>query len=723
MERNLMKKLTKELKDQIFEHCKQSKDSAEGPRTEYLAKWLEANKFKNCELPFATFFGEDLPAGIVPYVEPVLRETIKEALPQLLDSFTSDKRLAVNFRSRGWNNNQKRNDLITANINKIFLDEQDGYGKIEKTINEALNPGSAFNKVFVDENTYHEEATAEDWIELAEFAAMLAEGWHIDPPASFGNQKRGNVKGFEWKTETNKFTDPQSGQKVSQPLISIRGSIPLIKRDKKIITDFVEAKDLWFDTTNGDDFNKSRYICHRILTTVGEAELKGYDPEKLKEAALNDKDIMIDEYIENATVGDHFDNNSVDPKERKIYLYEHYINSSLLSSKGEVRKYQVVATNSEVLEVNEIPFFPFVHCKKEIVIGAFYGRGFFEDAKPYQIALTKKARQAERNADNATFGRYLAVKGQYNRESLLNHRPGAIIEQMTLGSVDRMPHQELGQTFAYSYDKLQESSDKALRRGFGSANLEEIPPIATATVAMGVYQDAQRGMLLSKTIARTYLNPLFSLIYETMRSEGWPLTDENGQVVEGVELPALYDLTVDVNTKGDDAAQVMQLQVMGQILQMVAPLQASYLSDKNKYEWLKLACKSADLDASALITDPASIPEDAHAQQMQKEAEALQHIGLKHQLQGVILNNWKVAAEINELEQKAHSTISNEAIQHEESLAKIQGIMSTAKTQADANQIKAAETTVKADSVDKEYHLGLIGHAKDITSPVVNGVR
>ncbi|EDR5805974.1 hypothetical protein ATY61_004610 [Salmonella enterica subsp. enterica serovar Saintpaul] len=721
MERNpTLKKLTDDLKSKVFAHCEQSKSSAEGPRQEFLAKWVEAHKYKNGELPRATFMGEQFPDGVTPYVEPVLREAIKEALPQLLDSFTSDKRLAVSFRSRGWNNNQKRNDLITANINKIFLDEQDGYGLIEKTINEALNPGSAFNKVFVDESTYHETATLKDWVELAEFAGMLSEEWKIDPPSAFGSKKSGDVKGFEWKQSKNEFTDPQTGQKVSQPLILIRGTIPLIKVDRKIKAEFVEAKDLWFDTSNGDDFNKSRYVCHRVLTTVGEAELKGYDKEKLAAAALNDKDVMIDEY---ATTGDHFDNNSVDEKERKIYLYEHYIYSSLLHEKGEIRQYQVIATQHEILEVNEVPFFPFVHCKKEIVIGSFYGRGFFEDAKPFQILETKKARQADHNADLSTYGRYLAVKGQYNRESLLNHRPGAIVEQMSAGAVDRLPHSELGQSFAYSYDKLQQSKEQSLRRGFGSANLEEIPPIATATVAMGVYQDAQRGMLLSKTIARTYLNPLFSLIYEIMRSEGWPLDDENGQVVQGVEMPSLYDLTVDVQTKGDDAAQVMQLQVMGQILQMVAPLQASYLSDANKYQWLKLACKSADLDAESLITDPATIPEDQHAQQMQKELQSLQHIAAKHQLQSVILANWKTAAEINELEQKAHSTISGEAIQHEESLARIQGIVATAKNQADANAVKAQEVGVKDKAVNYETILAAHKHAADITAPQVNGVR
>ncbi|EOG8337664.1 hypothetical protein ACLIX5_004462 [Salmonella enterica subsp. enterica serovar Bredeney] len=715
-----MKKLTKELKDQILAHCEQSKATAEGPRQEYLNKWIEAHKYERGELPATTFVGEAIPKNVTPFVEPVLHETIKEALPQLLDSFTSDKRLAVSFRSRGWNNNQQRNDLIINNLNKIFLDEQDGYGTIEKTIKEALNPGSGFNKVFVDEKDYHDQAdTKETWYELSEFAAMLAEEWKIDPPSDFGTKKTGKVKGFEWKTETNKYTDPQSGQKVSQPLIFIRGVIPLVKHEKKIKVDFVEAKDLWFDTTNGDDFNKSRYICHRILTTVGEAELKGFDPEKLKEAALNDKDVMIDEY---ATTGDHFDNNSVDPKERKIYLYEHYIYSSLLNDNEETKRYQVIATLNDVLEVNEIQFFPFVHCKKEIVIGAFYGRGFFEEAKPFQIALTKKARQAEANADLATYGRYLTIKGQYNRESLLNHRPGAIVEQNSAGAVDRLPHQELGQSFAYSYDKLQESADRTLRRGFGSANLEEIPPIATATVAMGVYQDAQRGMLLSNTIARTYLNPLFSLIYETMRVEGWPLEDEKGQVVQGVEMPSLYDLSVDVQTKGDDVAQVTQLQVINQTAQMLAATQASFLSDENKYNMLKFMCKAADLDADLYLTDPAT-QVDQHAQQMQKEKEAIEHMMFKRQPQTQILNDWKLAAEINEIEQKSHKTISDEATSHEESLARIQGIMSAAKTQADAVQVKAGETMVKADSVDKEYHLGLIGHARDITAPQVNGVR
>lgn len=716
-----MKKLTEELKLQIFEQCEQSRSSAEGPRTEYLSKWVEANKYKNLELPTTTFVGENLPKHITPYVEPVLRETIKEALPQLLDSFTSDRRLAVSFRSRGWNNNQKRNELITANINKIFLDEQDGYGLIEKTINEALNAGSAFNKVFVDEKTYHEEATVSEWIEIDEFMSMLADGWQIDPPADLATDKKGSYKGFEWKTQTNKFKDPQTGQDAEQKALLIKGKIPLVRNEKKIKSEFVEPKDLWFDTSNGDDFSKSRYMCQRILTTVGEAELKGYDKDKLAEASLDDKDLYADEYT--GTLGDFFDNNSVDPKERKINLYEHYIYSSLLDNKGESKKYQVIATGNDILEVNEVAFFPFVHCKKEIVIGSFYGRGFFEDAKPYQIALTKKARQAETSADRQTYGRYLAVKGQYNRESLLNNRPGAVIEQMALGSVDRMQEHELGQSFAYSYDKLQESADKALRRGFGSANLEEIPPIATATVAMGVYQDAQRGMLLSKTIARTYLNPLFTLIYETMRFENWPLEDENSQTVQGVEMPSVYDLYVDVNTKGDDAAQVMQLQVINQTAQMLATTQASYISDENKYNMLKFMCKCADLDAEQFLTDPATQQQDPYAAQMQKENEAIQHIATKHQLQTLILNNWKLAAEINELEQKAHGEISNEAIKHEESLARIRSIMSNAQNQADANSVKAQEVAVKDKAVNYETILAAHKHATDITTPRINGVR
>lgn len=711
-----MKKLTADLKAKLLEQVKSNFAHAEGDHAEFLETWRKAHLYHNCELPAPLYDDDKNQAG--EFVEPVLARAVKEALPQLLDSFTSDERLSVAFRSRGWNKHTDVNDLITFNINKIFLDEQDGYELLEKSIKEALTVGSSFAKVFLEENKHHDEATATEWVELTEFAAMLADGWKIDPPSDFGTKKSGNANGFEWKQISINGTNPQTGDKTKQTTVQIKGTIPLINVERKIKADFVEAKDLWFDTTHGDDFSKCRYICHRILTTVGEAELKGYDAEKLKNAAMDDKDVILPD-LNYSGIGDHDDVNSVDPKERKIYLYEDYIYSSLPDRKGETKRYQVIRTGNEILEVNEIAFFPFTNAKCENVIGSFYGRGFYQVAKPYQDLLTKKARIADQIATKQAWPSYLAVKGQYNREHLLNsHRPGAIVEQNTIGAIDMFANvPSLDQSFITSYEMLKESEKETLRRGFGSANLEEIPPIATATVAMGLYNDAQRGMLLSKTISRTLLTPLYSLIYDVMRVEGWPLEDATGKEVSGVELPNRYDLTVDINTSGDDAAQIMNLQNMIQTAQALGTIQASYISDENKYNMLTLICQRADLDADKFTSKPE--PADPHAVQMQKELEALNHISSKMQLQTIELEQWKLAAEVYKLEQDAQNSIvtthNDVAIKQQESLTRIQQIKDDAANKADSNAIKNKQ--VNYDAI-----LGSAKHHIEINANRANGI-
>ncbi|MCS5737547.1 portal protein, partial [Herbiconiux daphne] len=172
----------------------------------------------------------------------------------------------------------------------------------------------------------------------------------------------------------------------------------------------------------------------------------------------------------------------------------------------------------------------------------------------------------------------------------------------------------------------------------------EIPPFAAATVAMGHYADAMRGMELSKSFARTLLTPLYKLIYETMRFEEWPLSDEQGQPVEGATYPSLYEFKVDINTAGDDAAQIMQLQNAVQTAAALTQIQGAYLTDQNRYEMLSLILTRADLDADKYLTNPATIPDDAAARQMQLELDALNHEAAKERLQEVILNNQLTAA-------------------------------------------------------------------------------
>ncbi|EHY6648646.1 hypothetical protein K4M64_004544 [Salmonella enterica] len=686
-------KLTNELKDLALTQVQYAKSQAEGPHQEYNEKCRKSYLYEACKLPGKIISNERIPKGIQPYVEPVLRECKKEAKPQLLDSFTSDQRIAMAFRSRGWNAHSAIDDILTFNLNKIFLDEQDGYAVIEKAIDEALGPGSAFIKVYVSEDTDRDVATSEDWIDMVEFMPLLADGWEIDAPAAFATDKKGNYKGFEWKTITNKGEDTNALESTPATISRlIRGTIPLIKVDRKIKAEFIESKDLWFSTSFGADFDKCRYIGHRILTTVGEAEKRGFDPEKLERAAADDKDIILQELSLTGITDINQDYFSIDEKEKLVFIWEHYIYSSQFSKKKTTKLYQVIATDNEVLEINEIPFMPFVHAKKKNVNGQFYAQGFYDEAKPYQDALTKKYRQADQIATVAAWPRYIAVGGAYNKQSVLNsHQPGAVIEVNEVGALAPFPHQTLDQSFDKHYQLLRESEQQSLRRGFGSANLAEMPQLATAVIASAVYHDAQRGMELSKSFRATLLRPLYTLIYETMRSENWTLEDENGQKIDNFTYPSRYEINIDIATEGDDTAQIMRLGDAITTAATLSQIGGKWLSDSNKYEMIKFILTRADLPADKFVSDPAT-QADPLAEEMQRQNEALNHIAGKVQLQNLILDGWGKAAAIHKTEQEAQEVILNGAskreVDHQESLTRIQQIMNDAKAKADKTAVE-----------------------------------
>ncbi|EKE9051048.1 hypothetical protein OXE08_004515 [Salmonella enterica] len=704
-----MKKLTQELKDLALAQVQRSKSQAEGPRNEYLAKCRESYLYEACKKPGKLIASETVAEGASLYVEPVLREAKKEAKPQLLDSFTSDSRLAMAFRSRGFNRHSDLDDLLTFNLNKIFLDDQDGYAVIEKAIDEALGPGSAFIKVYVDEKNSHEEATAAEWISVEDFMSMIADEWVIDAPADFADKPKGNLKGFEWKTSTDK----QSGTVARL----IRGKIPMIKNERHIKAEFIESKDLWFDTSFGADFERCRYACHRVLTTVGDAEKRGFNADLLKDAAAMDKDVILQELSLTGISDIDQDFDSTDEKEKRVFIYEHYTYSSQFDKSKETKLYQVITTGNEVLEINEISFMPFVHAKKKSVIGSFYAQGFYDEAKPFQDALTKKYRLADQVATMTAYPRYVAVKGAYDKQSMMNSsRPGGVIETQSVDSLIPFPHQTLDQSFITHYEMLRDSEKQSLRRGFGSANLEEIPQLSTATVAMGIYADAARGMELSKSFARTLIEPLYKLIYETMRNEQWPLEDANGKPVEGISYPATYKLTVDINTPGDDAAQAMRLADAIQTAAILGQIGGKFLNDQNKYEMLNFILTRADLPSDKFVTNPQNIPDDANAVEMQKELEAVNHIAAKTQLQGLILDNWNKAAQVFDREQETENKILNSAVEREtatqESLARIQQIMNDAQNSADKNAIENKRVNYDA----------LLGAHKQRHDNVVNGI-
>lgn len=731
-------KKNEEWKDKLLAQCFHNRDQGESFRSLNMEKFNNAYLYYTAQLPANTQKDNDtLKVGHKEYVEPVLFNAVKSALPQLLDSFTTDDSLAVAFRNRGFRKNPIVEELVNYNINKIFLRDQNGYSILENAFKEILIAGDAFFKVFVDETTHKEQASVEDWIELSAFMAELAEGWNIEPVKGFLDGS-GSKGAFEWKEEKHKGQNPQTGEPVEQVIYFVRGKIPLMQIDNKLIIEQCEPNDLWFDISYGNDFDKCRYICHRVQTTVGEALLRGFDEEAIKNAAdVRTDDTQLPELFFSATMyqNPNFAQNnrldrgvSTDPNERPICLYEHYIYSSFPNKKGETRKYQVTTTDSEFLKVEEIKHFPFVHGQGEPVQGQFFGRSFFDICKPYQDSLSLAQRMQEQVAIKTTWPQYAAVKGQYDRQSLLNNRAGAVIEQNQPGMVERFAPLSLDQSFALATQSLKDSMKETVAQSIDlMSEAGTIPQIATQTAYVSLYQQALKGKSLTNNIKNTLVQPLMCKIYEIVKDEGFTLYAPDGSTVSGVELPNVYDFIIDTNTTQDDFAQNMQItNVAGFVLQ-ASQVNSPIITPQNLYNIAKDMLEKSDIDSSKYLSDPSQMPQDPQAQRYAAEAKYIESERHRITLQTEILNMWKVGSEVQVNLSKAESETLNahNKVSKDQSDAahKLQKLLTEAKSKYDEIQVKAQEVAVKNKAVNYETILAANKHATDITAPNVNGVR
>lgn len=730
-----VKKGNTDKDERLLAQIKKAFSDSESDRAQFVERCNDAYLYYTAQKPFNTLKRTKQNAQTKKdFVEPVLYNAVKAALPQLLDSFTSDDGLAVAFRSRGYRKNPALEKLITYNLNKIFLRDQDGYESLEGLFKTTIITGDSFAKVFVDETTHRETDNLDDWVDLAEYASGLAEGWTIEPPKSFGVDKHGSYKGFEWK-EVKQKQKTELGEIEGQPLLLIRGSIPLINTDKKLIVEEVEPNDFWFDSTYGSDFSKCRYLCHRVKTTVGEAKLRGFDPEKLKSADDSDFDtaklpglyFSQVNYVEpTGSAGGRIDRNtSVDENERPINLFEHYIYSSIPHKKGETRIYQVIESGGELLRVTEIKRFPFVHGKCEPVQGSFLSRSFYDIAKPFQDVLSLAQRLNIEKGMLTVYPRYRAVKGQYDRGSLQNNEPGAVIEEMQSGAVQYFENYELPQTFALAQQNLKESMVETVAQAASIANSDGgIAQISTNTAYLNLFNEALKGRVLTHNLKRTLVQPLYILIYEVMKDEGFTLYAEDGSTLTGAELPSVYDMIADPSTTYDDYAQNMQRQQVASFVLQAAQYNSPVLTPQNVYNIAKDMLETSDLDSTVYLSDP-SQNVDPQAAHEQAEMAAINSELHKVQLETAKVNMRKLAAETFKTEQEAEETVrngqANRTMKQAEIQARIQQIISEAQNKSEFNQVKAREVEVKNKQVNYDAMLGAHKQAYEINSNRVNG--
>lgn len=498
------------------------------------------------------------------YVEPIVRKAVDAVKPSLLNIFTENEKKAVSFRP---------NAIVPPGvagkidefINDLFLRDNDGHGIAERAISEALITGDTFIRYFVEENMVEEEVTL-DGVNSEVLLQILNEFPDTD------------------QEQISNLSEDDNG------LVS--GHLELKRIEKNVVVEHVPFNDIFVsgDTENIAD---AKYVGYRTKRTVGELIEMGYKREKVEVSGrVNEDDtyLSLKELINQGTFTDDGDDSDVylDPMMREVYLYEHYIYSSLFSKKGKVELFKVCSTEWEILDIEPISRIPFVHGVPDRIPGSFWGISFYDKFKATQDILSRMFRTQERQAMNVAFGRIIAVKNQYTKESLLNNRPGGVVEVATLGAIQPFPYAEANTQFEPMMNRLNASArdDMASSAGVDVTGASGISATAAAITANAA---DLKDKVIARVLSYTLFKPLFEGLYEIIQNEDIKIgevVDQMGMVkpIRGGSLPKHSNFVIDVNTGKDDDILATNLITLGNTFAQWSQIQnavmtpASYLA-------------------------------------------------------------------------------------------------------------------------------------------------
>ncbi|MCS5737043.1 portal protein, partial [Herbiconiux daphne] len=215
----------------------------------------------------------------------------------------------------------------------------------------------------------------------------------------------------------------------------------------------------------------------------------GFDPDIVDALAVTSSDIEAG-VIANSRVNNLSPLNvsdtimTGDNETDKLWLHENYIKTSVL---GRDELLQVFTVQNQIIDVNIVNEVPFSTFTPFPIPGSLWGESVYDVTKDLQDLGTSALRLVIDNGINANFRRYVAVKGAYDRQSLMNNRPGSVIEAQSIDAVQPFPHHPLPQGIDLLFNYVDQ--EKESRTGVNKAGQGLDPAVfkndnSTATVQM-----------------------------------------------------------------------------------------------------------------------------------------------------------------------------------------------------------------------------------------------
>lgn len=581
---------------------------------------------------------EPITTGSSNYVDRTVFETVNGVLQELISVFTSDES-AVRFSPI---DTQDAYGAIasTKMVNKVLLRDNPGYNVLHDAFKECLVTRNSFVKRYwgVDKQTFTE--TFEDFTkeELDVYLSQI-DGEII----SFTSEEVINLSG---ESQAEGVLAPQE-EGLSGKYF---GEVTYEKINEGVKVEFVPFEFLLVEPT-ATCLKDSNYIAQRARKSKDELLDMGFSEECVVGINPASSDIEAG-VVANARINNLSPLNvsdvlsTGDEKADKLWLHENYIKTSIL---GHLEILQVFTLHNQIIEVNRVNEFPFETFTPLPIPGSIWGESIVDITKDIQDLKTSIIRGYIDNIMNANFRRYKAIKGAYDRQSLLNNRPGGVVEMGQLDAVVPFEHHQLpngidGLLGMIDMTKEQRTGVTRLGQGLDPNVFKNDNSTATVNTMLSASQNRLR--MIARNIAHRGIMELMASIHELIRQNGKEpilIDTANGPVeINPRTLPKRDKLIVSVAIGDSERKErAANLQAVMMMFNSV-PQMTQFFQPQNAYFLATQTMEAMGIyDVENFITPPAQIPPPQPS-----PAEQIQLAMLQEQLKGLQVNNQKVVSDV-----------------------------------------------------------------------------
>jgi hypothetical protein len=576
----------------------------------------EAWQYYYGELPTAVC------SGASSWVDRTVWESVNGVVQELSNVFTSAEE-AVKFSPI---NSQDGAEALAATrmVNQILLQENEGYNVLNDAFKEACVVRNSFIKRYwetrVDAVVQDVSGVTEEQISI--FIALLKE----------------TSEGF---IDSDIEYDEDTGLG--------EGSLSYRIKTEGVKVEYTPFEQVLIEPS-ATDLSDASYVGHRVRKTKDELINMGFDAETIKELSPASTDIeagvIANERINNISPMNVSDVVMTgDEKADKLWLYENYIKSSIVS--GELELFQVFTIHGQILELNRVSEIPFDTITPFPIPGFVFGESVTDITKDIQDLNSFTVRGVIDNIMNANFRRYTAIKGAYDRKSLLDNRPGGVVEIQTAGAITPFPYHALPSGMPQLLEYIEQKKEQRtgvtrLGQGLNADIYKNDNSEGMVNTMLSAAQNRLR--MICRNIANSGMQDLMKGIYNLVRENGVkPITIMTPQGETQVDPRTLPDrismvvsLAIGANERQERGTTLMNL-FKGTLQN---PATAGMMNPTQIYHATAEIYKSMGIyDVENFLTHPSQIPPKEPTPEEQMATQGMQEQLKLQQAQTLKIHN------------------------------------------------------------------------------------